>query len=388
METTFPEESSMKQYFVRFFAISVYVGIACLGAHAQNDALTAAAGSRYVISAKAGGVNFVEGTVGVVRRGRKSGVLHKGDTLQIGDRVSTGADGKAEILLNPGSFLRLGGNAAFEFKTTSLDDLQLTIDRGSAILEVFAAEEFKVEIATPGTKYLLIDTGIYRVDITNSGESRLEVWKGSAKAGNSLSRVKAGRAATSGTAGSVTVAKFDRDDKDDLDIWSKTRGKELAKSTATLKRANMRTALMQSFLGRRWNVFNSFGLWVSDPMSGGYCFLPFGRGWYSPYGYGYGHYLGWYDLPPVIWYPPHSGGGSTGGGGTPTNPPIGPHGGPRGPIPPFVRMQQNAGGGIRGGDISGSSYDPPVYSSSSSGSSSSSAPAPVKVDPGPPTKQP
>ncbi len=384
MKTTFPEETSMKQFFVRFFAISIFLGIGCLGVNAQNDTLTAAAGDRYVISAKAGGVNVVEGAVGVVRAGGRSGVLLKGDNLEIGDRVSTGSDGKAEILLNPGSYLRLGGNSAFECKTTALDDLRLTIDRGSAILEVFAAEEFTVAVGTPSTKYLLVDTGVYRIDITNAGESRLEVWKGSAKAGNSLDTVKAGRSASAGRTGDVSIAKFDRGEKDELDTWSKTRGKLLAKITGSLKSANMRTALMRSFLGRRWNVFGSFGLWVSDPRSGGFCFLPFGRGWYSPYGYGYGHYLGWYDLPPVIWYPPNSG-----GGGTPTNPPVGPHGGPRGPIPPFVRIQQTTGGGgIRGGDISGSSYDPPSYPSSSSGSSSSSAPAPVKSDPGPPTKQP
>jgi hypothetical protein len=66
-------------------------------------------GDRYIVSARAGGVNYVEGTVAVIRKSGRSGLLLKGDTLEVGDRVSTGANGKAEILLNPGSFLRLGG---------------------------------------------------------------------------------------------------------------------------------------------------------------------------------------------------------------------------------------------------------------------------------------
>src|SRR5688500_11414993 len=354
----------MKTSLIRLFAICLCCVLACVALSAQNDQGTSAA-DRFVISAKAGGVNFVEGAVGVVRKTGKSGQLLKGDTLQIGDRVSTGPDGKAEILLNPGSFLRLGGNSAFEFKTTALEDLQLRLDRGSAILEVFAAEDFEVAVSTPKTKYLLVETGVYRIDIQDFGEGNLEVWKGLAKVGHAGEFVKAGRVATVGAAGIVTISKFDRDDQDALDRWSKARGKELAKMTARLKNPNVRTALMRSFLGRDWNLFGSFGLWVFNPFLGGHVFLPFGYGWDSPYGHGYGCYLGWYNLPPVVWYPPHNGGGSTGGGPTaPTSTPI-VTAGNRQPIPPFIRMEQTMGGGGFGGsgrgrdiDMGGTTYEP------------------------------
>ncbi len=382
----------MKNRFVRFVAICLCFTSFGVVAQAQDETLAAAAGDRYVISAKAGGVNYVEGAVGVVRKSGKSGALLKGDTLRIGDRVSTGADGKAEILLNPGSFLRLGGNSAFEFKTTILDDLQLRLYKGSAILEVFAAEEFKVAVNTPNAKHLLIATGVYRIDVLSGGEARLEVWKGLARVGQSSEIVKGGRVASTTLAGGVSISKFDRDDKDPLDIWSKARGKELAKSTARLKRDNMRTALMRSFVGRGWNTFNSFGLWVWDPFGSGYCFLPFGRGWYSPYGYGYGNYLGWYNLPHVIWYPPHTSSGGSGGPNTPVNPQTSPIR-PRGPIPPFLRMQQTMGGGTRGGgDLSGSSYDAgsgssPSYSPPPSSSQAPAPPFSLGTGKGP-TKQP
>jgi hypothetical protein len=38
--------------------------------------------------------------------------------------------------LNPGSYIRLAENSSFEFLTTSLDDLQLKLSDGSAMLEV------------------------------------------------------------------------------------------------------------------------------------------------------------------------------------------------------------------------------------------------------------
>src|SRR5688572_13626650 len=108
---------------------------------AQDDRVVSAAGDTYVISAKAGGINFVEGKVSIARKDGKSSYLIKDDKLEIGDKVTTGTDGKAEILLNPGSFVRLGTNTGFEFITTDLDNLKLKLSSGSAIFEVYADDE-------------------------------------------------------------------------------------------------------------------------------------------------------------------------------------------------------------------------------------------------------
>ena len=355
---------------------------------AQNDVLRAAAGDKYVISARAGGVNFVEGAVGIIRKDGRGGHLLKGDKLEIGDRISTGEDGRVEILLNPGSYLRLGGNAAFEFKTTALDDLKLAIDHGSAILEVFAADDFKVTVLTPHNKYFLVQTGVYRVDVPEQGAARLEVWKGKAQAGSEI--VKGGKAVTGSGAG-IAVAKFDRDEKDPLEIWSKGRSKELAKITASLSRNSTRTALMQSFIGRGWNMYQSFGLWIYDPFANTYCFLPFGYGWSSPYGYGYGRYLGWYQLPPQVYMPPANTGG---GGGSPVHQSTTlATQGDRSPVPPFVRMQGTTGTG-RGFSNTASnpdaqpSYSPNISSPSSSGSGGASFPVREPKSPEPQSKKP
>ncbi len=299
----------MKSCISRSIGVAVLGLLSVVGIVAQKDTLAAAAGDRYVISAKAGGVNYVSGSVGIVRTEGKSGWLLKGDKLQIGDRVSTGADGKAEILLNPGSYLRLGPLAAFEFTTTDLDDLQLRLDSGSAILEVFATEDFVVTVNTPTAKFRLVDSGIYRVEANGSGS--VAVWKGKALLGNDGNAVvKSGREGSLAN-GQAVIAKFDRDDKDALDIWSKDRAKELARITGKLERDTMRTALMSSFLGRGWNVYNSFGLWIYDRFSRSNCFLPFGWGWGSPYGYGFGHSIWYYNLPTVVYSPPQGSGGPT-----------------------------------------------------------------------------
>lgn len=379
----------MRSKFVRFFASSLTIILILIGSSygQRDDALSAAAGDRYVISAKAGHVNFVEGAVGIVRKQGRSGLLLRGDKLEIGDRVSTGVDGKAEILLNPGSFLRLGGLSAFEFETTSLDDLQLRIDSGSAILEVYATNEFAVSIKTPKTNYKLISTGVYRIDVPERGDARLEVWKGLAEVGENGELAKAGRVATSDANGTSVVAKFDRDEKDAFDIWSKERGKQLTRVNARLRNVDLRSSLMSTW-GSQWNVFGSFGLWIFDPFFGGYCFLPFGHRWSSPYGFGYNHCMGYYNLPPVIYNTP-----PIANNPPPTHTPT--SGGTHAPVrtairssnespttPPFVRMQGTVGGGRGRGEVDhgGSNHDPGPTNSSPTYSPPPSSP-PMKVDP-------
>src|SRR5262245_49719287 len=91
------------------------------------------ASEKYLISAKAGGVNEIVGDVSIERAGGRIGRLFKGDEVQAGEKVSSGADGKAEILMNPGSYIRLGTNSSFEFESTDLDDVRIKMNSGSAL---------------------------------------------------------------------------------------------------------------------------------------------------------------------------------------------------------------------------------------------------------------
>lgn len=337
-------------------------------AYGQDRTLRAAAGDKWLISAEAGGVNHVEGTVGVVRANGTNGRLLKGDSVEVGDRISSDANGKAEILLNPGSYLRLAGNSAFEFKTTSLENLQLKLDRGSALFEVYATNDFRVVVTTPKSDVNLIESGVYRIDVLEDGTSRLEVWKGKAEVAGMT--VKGGKVAVSAQ-GPVAVNKFDRDEKDEFELWSQDRSKDLAKATDQLRNREVRTALMRSFLGGRWNMYDSFGLWIYDARFGRYCFLPFGYGWSSPYGYGLGSGIWWYQLPTVVYNPPSNGGGTgagtgtgTGGGSTigrrppPDRQPIERIGDKGRERPPFADIQGGPATGRKMGSDIGGGFEP------------------------------
>lgn len=290
----------MKRSIYRFLSLGFVAMLLLANVNAQDRTLASAAGDKYVISAKAGGVNFTEGSVSVVREAGNSGLLVKGDMLEVGDRVSTGADGKAEILLTPGSYVRMAGDSEFHFRNTSLEDLELGVDKGSAIFEVFAEEDYPVTVVTPRNTFSLIRTGVFRVDVDAEGNGSLEVWKGRARIDGVEDTVKGGREVSA----DGVVSKFDRDDRDAFETWSRERSKQLAKIVSELKRDTWRTPLINSFWDNRWNFYGSYGLWVYDPFWGSYCFLPFGYGWSSPYGYGFGRSIWYYRLPRVIYYQP------------------------------------------------------------------------------------
>ena len=345
----------MKKILPQFSVLSVVILALSALVFAQNTQKTSTVAQNYVISAKAGGVNYVEGRIAVLRKDGKSGYLVKGDTLEIGDKVSTEVGGKAEILLNPGSYIRLDENTGFEFENTSLDDLKLKLSRGSAMLEVFADDEFKVTVSTPKTQFYAIKSGVYRVDVINDGTAKIEVWKGKAQVGDMNATVlKGGRGAVVNQ-NQVAVAKFDRDERDGLEVWSKNRAKELAKLNAKLERKVLRTTLLNSFYGRGWNVYNSFGLWIYDASFGRFCFLPFGYGWSSPYGYYFGSSIWSYNLPWSIFYQRpwwnsnpgnnngNNGGNNGGGNNNATTPPR--------TTPPFERIRNNRGKDGRDLDI-------------------------------------
>jgi hypothetical protein len=326
-------------------------------------ALPAGAQTReeHFISAKAGGVNYVSGDVKARRAGDEDwrGVSVK-DNLGSGDAARTGADGRVEVLLNPGSYLRAGASTEFELVNSSLDDLRVRLARGSVLVEAtgYGDLDLDIEVATPQTRVHIVRSGVYRLDVTPSGETVVSVQKGRARVGEGAAAlvVKGGKTARVG-AGGVEVAKLDKKQRDDLDLWSRDRGKELAKLNDALASRQTNTMLASLRIDPIYSAeFPSsyYGLWMWSVRRGCYTFLPFYTGWRSPYGFGYGsffspfYYNCWNCAPrhntqPVIVRnnggaggspnpithgggpsPTSSGGGSPAGGGRVISPPPSP----------------------------------------------------------------
>jgi hypothetical protein len=258
----------------------------CLPTSAQNR-------EKFVISAKAGGINAVTGQATVHGKGDSDWQqLTVTDDLNAGDRVRTASDGRVEILLNPGSYLRVGSNSEVELSNNSLENLEVRLIRGTAIVEATGADglQLNINISTPHTKLAIVRHGLYRLNVVPEDSTELIVRKGSVILNDSHTKVKGGNKVVF-SATTVSVAKLTKEKKDstsDVDDWSKERAEVLAKAN---RRINDRM-LNSAFASNGFDGFNPYGLrgsglWFFNSRAGCYTFLPFYYGWGSPYGASY-----------------------------------------------------------------------------------------------------
>jgi hypothetical protein len=246
---------------------------------------------KFVISAKAGGINAITGQADVHPKGESDWQqLSITDDLDAGDRVRTANDGRVEILLNPGSYLRVGGDSEVELLDNTLANLEVKLLRGTAIVEATGADglELNINISTPHTKLAIVRQGLYRLNVIPNDATELIVRKGRViLSDDSHTKVKEGNKVVF-SATNVSVAKLTKEEKkaeEDIDNWSKQRAETLAKANGRINNRMMTTAF-SSFGG--WDPFSrSHGLWFYNGRLGCYTFLPFYYGWGSPYGNSY-----------------------------------------------------------------------------------------------------
>ena len=121
---------------------------------------------QFIISAKAGLVNAVDGTANV----------HVQEMVPAGAPIQTGPSGRVEILLNPGTFLRLGENSQAVLDSVDLTDVQVRILSGSAVIECNSVEKNNPITVTDGTETVSISKpGTYRFPEDAVSDS-LEDW--------------------------------------------------------------------------------------------------------------------------------------------------------------------------------------------------------------------
>ena len=254
---------------------------------------------RFGISARAGGVNSVSGSVMVKREGQAPQLLSSRDELAAGDVVTTGASGQVEILLNPGSYFRAGENTEFILVNSSLDDLLLKLVRGSAIIEATGPNDagLRINIATDQKRLVIVRAGIYRIN-AQTGTTELLVRKGRVMLGTGKDDVvKSGKRMTF-SGGSTEVVKIGKSDQDQFDNWSKERGQTLAHANQRLSLRSFNRELFDNRWDLAFSPASAWGLWTWSTYSRCYTFMPFYYGWSSPYGHYYGNFYNFYPFQP------------------------------------------------------------------------------------------
>jgi hypothetical protein len=238
--------------------------------------------------ARPGTINYVEGQAAIAGRPLDATAIGRAE-LQPGQSLDTQV-GKAEILLTPGAFLRLGDNSSLTMLSPSLTDTELRLEKGRAVVEVDELyPQNNLIITQRAGTVRIMKTGLYEFD---ADHSFVRVFQGEAVVpeGNRDITVKDKHELTLG--GSQSAAKFDeKQAQDDLFRWSSLRSSYTAE--ANVDRAQNYT--LGGWYGAGWDWDPYFDCYTFIPGDGVF-YSAFGWGFYSPFFVGwapfgfYGHF--------------------------------------------------------------------------------------------------
>jgi len=127
-------------------------------------------------------LSFVRGDVSTQRGDNGQWVAATINTpLAVGDRVSTGPGGRAEIQLDSTNILRLSDNTTAKVAALSRENIQVQIGQGLATYSVLKGTEATSEIDTPNAAIHPNGPGDYRISVGIDGETEVTARESSAE---------------------------------------------------------------------------------------------------------------------------------------------------------------------------------------------------------------
>src|ERR1700683_2132024 len=192
-------------------------------------------------------------------------------------------DGRAEILLTPGVFLRMGENSAIRMLSNKLTDTRVEVLSGSAVIESNEIpKDNAIELVYKKDSIRLVKQGLYRVD---TEPARFQVFEGEATVTDPTGQLTLKGGKQTNLAGVLMAENFDRkaDDQDALYRWSDRRASYVAQ-------ANVASATSANASSGGYGSYGNYG---------NYGGCGFGGLGYGP-GYGYGPFLGGWAFNPMF----------------------------------------------------------------------------------------
>jgi len=240
-------------------------------------------------TAPLGALNYVEGNASIGEQHLSPSSVGSTD-LETGQTLTT-QNGRAEILLTPGVFLRLDHHSAVEMISPALTDTELRVQQGRASVEVTEIyRENDIRIAEDGATARLMKTGLYDFDAQHD---QIRVFDGQAvvQDGDQQIKLKGGHELNLNGSAPLKARKFNKQNaEDDFYRWSSLRSKYLAEANVDAARIYM------------YNGWVGPG-WYWDPWFSAYTFIPAGGPFFSPFGWGFYSPFWFYGAPIAYGYP-------------------------------------------------------------------------------------
>jgi len=170
------------------------------------------------LSPQPGTVNYIEGQTAIGAKALTEQSMGSA-TLAAGQSLST-ENGRAEILLTPGVFLRVDHHSSVRMVSPGL----ATLEKGRAMVEVADIRpEHNIRIGENNSSTQLLKAGLYDFD-ADRGIIRVFDGKAEVQMAGQHIEVKSGQQVTLNTAGKLKERKFDKKtDMDDFYRWASLR---------------------------------------------------------------------------------------------------------------------------------------------------------------------
>ena len=229
-----------------------------------------------------------------------------------GDKVSTGAGGRAEVQLDYANILRLGSNAQATIANFTQKYIQIQVGQGLANYSVFGESEAEPEIDTPNVAvHPAHKDGVFRIEVRPDGDSHRHRAQGSKpqiSTPQGIAELKQGDMAT--VRGSGVDAKYKiapAPERDDWDRWNSERDRMIHEAAAWQHTNKYYVGSEDLDANGTWENAPDYGqVWVpNEPdgwapyRDGNWTWEPY-YGWtwvgYEPWGWAPYHYGRW------MWY--------------------------------------------------------------------------------------
>ncbi len=259
------------------------------------------------ISAHSGMVHYVEGMV--LLDGQQVDPKF-GEFPEVkNDQVLKAEEGRAEVLLTPGVFLRLAENSSFRMLSNRLSDTAIEVLSGSVMFEVDELlKDNAITVKYQDATVALTKDGLYRVE---ADPARLKVYEGAAQVIYGTKTVEAHKGHQVALDETLLASSFDAKDTDSFYRWASRRSEYVAAANVSSARSagcnsfaasTTNCGGLGSYGGYGSTYGNPYGMWAWNPYFGMFTYLPgagfgynpFGWAFYSPYTVGMLYVPGYY----------------------------------------------------------------------------------------------
>ncbi len=240
-------------------------------------------------------VNSVQGKVQLNGHSVKNGAVP--NRMLRPHQVLATRHGDAEILLTPGAFLRLGRNSAARMTSASLENSQVKLIHGKALLKADHIYKHTLSVEMDGAITRINQNGLYGFNAQDKVIAVLHHGKATVVRGDSQVKLTKGKEVVLTPGQPLFAQRSNRQtfESGQLYRWSRLRDRYEAQARQDVQQYIAQTG---SWHGPGWYWSHYWGFYAYIPSDSAYLMNPYYGGLYynpflTPYGWGNWGWEGW-----------------------------------------------------------------------------------------------